>query len=687
VVQTKSFRPFFGYGSMSLWWQAGLLVILVFTAYLPALQGEFVWDDDSWTTGIAPLLDGLRGLRWMWLHVGALQQYYPLTGTTFWLDYQLWGFWTMPYHVENVLWHALAALLFWRLLVQLQVPGAWLASLLFALHPVMVESVAWITERKNVVSMVFFLASLLAYSRFAGWGKMAAADVPGEKTVGRSPDFFYRLSFFLFFCAMLAKTSAFSLPAVILLIGWWKKGRICWRTDVAPALRFVGLALALCVVTFWEERNKIGAEGMDFDATFAQRCLIAGHAFWFYLGKLIWPSNLCFIYPHWQPDPASIREWFYPLAALGVLFFVWLARGRIGRGLATALFFYAGTLFPVLGFMNAYGMRYSYVWDHWVYLSSLGVFALVAAGLASLADRLRKSSVAYGFATIVLSLLMVLSWQHAAMFINTETLWQKTLAVNPECPLALNNFSVLLYQRGDKDEAMEYCRKALQLKPNYYEARYNYGLCLMDTGHTNEAIESYRLAIQLYPNFPDALNSLGYALTAEKKTDEAIGKYQDAIRLNPYLAVAHYNLGMAFLAKGQIDRALPELRQVANLKPDFDAAFNDLANAVALNNEAWSLATNPDPGLRDGKRAVEIATIACEQTHYEQPLLVGTLAAAYAEAGRYNDAVSTGHKACALAESHGDTNRLERNQELVKLYQTHQPYHEPPTGAHGSTVH
>ena len=266
-------------------------------------------------------------LHLIWFQPTALQQYYPLTGTTFWLDYQLWKFWTLPYHVENVLLHALAALLFWRLLLRLQVPGAWLAAALFALHPVMVESVAWITERKNVLSLVLYLGALLAYLRYAqgvtGGGWRVAGGTPSQclgaadrshaaRVTGhgsrdtRHSTLFYGLAFVLFLCALLAKTTTFSLPAVILLIGWWKRGQIRWRADVLPTLPFFALALGLCAVTAWLEKYHVGAQGSDFALTFPQRCLIAGRAFWFYLGKLLWPANLCFVYPRWQPDPGVV---------------------------------------------------------------------------------------------------------------------------------------------------------------------------------------------------------------------------------------------------------------------------------------------------------------------------------------------------------------------------------------------
>ena len=247
---------------------------------------------------------------------------------------------------------------------------------------------------------------------------------------------------------MLAKTTTFSLPAAILLIGWWKRGQIRWRADVLPTLPFFALALGLCAVTAWLEKYHVGAEGSDFALTFPQRCLVAGRAFWFYLGNLFWPANLCFVYPRWQPDPGSGWQWLYPVTAIGALFTLWLARGRIGRGPVTALFFYVGTLFPVLGFMNAYGMRYSFVWDHWVYLSALGIIALVAALVVRVAEFLRTPAVVYGFGAIVLPVLALLTWRQAGMYTDMETLWRTTLAKNPDCWMAHNNLGVALADPG-----------------------------------------------------------------------------------------------------------------------------------------------------------------------------------------------------------------------------------------------
>jgi len=563
-------------------WQGGLIVLLVFLAYLPALHGGFVWDDDSWTTNLSPLFQDTSGLRLIWFQPTVLQQYYPLSGTTFWLDYQLWRFWTTPYHVENVLLHSLAALLFWRLLLRLQVPGAWLASALFALHPVMVESVAWITERKNVLSLVFYLGALLAYLRYAQGGTSGewrvASDPPLQSfrlrtastgqagtaggghapPVTRHPSLFYGLAFVLFLGALLAKTTTFSLPAAILLIGWWQRGQIRWRADVLPTLPFFALSIGLCAVTAWLEKYHLGAQGSDFALTFPQRCLIAGRAFWFYLGNLFWPANLCFVYPRWQPNPGVWWQWLYPVTAIGTLWVLWLARGRIGRGPVTALFFYVGTLFPVLGFMNAFFMRYSFVCDHWVYLSSLGLMTLVAALVVRTAEGLRTPAVVYGFAVIVLPVLLLLTWQQAGMYTDMETLWHDTLAKNPACWMAHNNLGAALTAKGQFDEAIENLRQAVQINPNYYEAQNNLGAALAAKGRFDEAIENFRKAIQINPNYPAALDNLGVALTSKGQFDEAIENYRKAIQINSNRPETFSHMGMTL---GQLGRTREAVAQ------------------------------------------------------------------------------------------------------------------------------
>ena len=669
-------------------WQGGLIVLFVFLAYLPALCGGFVWDDDAWTTGIIGLLRDTSGLRLIWFQPTALQQYYPLSGTTFWLDYQLWEFWTTPYHLENVLLHALAALLFWRLLLRLRVPGAWLASAIFAFHPVMVESVAWITERKNVLSLVFYLGAWLAYLRYkqnvAGGGWRVTGGPPSSDSgaasrpyasrftfhgspVTRHPSLFYGLAFVLFLSALLAKTTTFSLPAAILLVGWWQRGQIRWRADVLPTLPFFGVALGLSAVTAWLEEYHLCAQGSDFALTFPQRCLIAGHAFWFYLGKLFWPANLCFVYPRWQPNPGS-GQWLQPATAIGTLFALWLARGRIGRGPATALFYFVGTLFPVLGFLNAYGMRYSFVWDHWVYLSALGIIALAAALVVRVAEFLRTPAVVYGFAAIVLPVLALLTWRQAGTYTDMETLWRDTLVKNPDCWMAHNNLGLLLGNEGRMEEAMEHYHKAIRINPNFSEVQNNLGRALAEQGRLDEAMENFRKAIQIDPNNFKALDNLGIALADEGQFDEAMENYFKAIQINPNYCEAQNNLGAALTARGRFDEAMESFRKAIQINPNY---------AKALNNLAWVLAVSPDDELRNGAEAVRLAERACELTHYGKPVFIGTLAAAYAEAGRFPEAVTMAEKAEQLATTAGLTAIAAKNRQLLELYRAGKPYHEP----------
>jgi hypothetical protein len=451
----------------------------------------------------------------------------------------------------------------------------------------MVESVAWITERKNVLSLALYLGAWLAYVRYkqnvagGGWrvtggppsSDSGAASGPyasrftGHSTLDtRHSTLYYGLAFILFLGALLAKTTTFSLPAAILLIGWWQRGKIRWRADVLPTLPFFALALGLCAVTAWLEKYHVGAQGSDFDLTFPQRCLIAGHAFWFYLGNLFWPAKLCFVYPRWQPNPGSGWQWLQPVTAIGTLFTLWLARGRLGRGPVTALCFFVGTLFPVLGFMNAYGMRYSFVWDHWVYLSTLGIIALAAALVVRLAESLRKPAVVYGFAAIVLPALTLLTWRQAGMYTDMETLWRRTLARNPDSTMVHNNLGILLENQGRIEEALEHYHQAIQINPNDREA---------------------------------------------------------------------------------------------------------------LNNLALLLAASPRAEFRNGAEAVRLAERACELTHYGKPVPIGTLAAAYAECGRFPEAVTMAEKAEQLATTAGLTAVAAKNRQLLELYRAGKPYREP----------
>jgi tetratricopeptide (TPR) repeat protein len=540
----------------------GLLVLIVLLAYLPALKGGFVWDDDSWTIKLVRVLRDTSGLRSIWLEPKTMQQYYPLSGTAFWLDYQLWGFWPLPYHVEDVLLHALAALLFWRSLRSLRVPGAGMACAIFALHPMMVESAAWIAERKNVLSLCLCLGSYLAFQRYrrsadlswSGERQMLDANPPR----GTSRDaLFYLLALLMFVAAMAAKTAVCAMPAATLLLIWFRRGALRWREDVAPTIPFFAVALAMGAVTAWLEKTHVGAQGADYALTVWQRGLIAGRAFWFYLGKLLWPANLCFVYPRWQPDATDWRQWLYPATALGLLFTLWQKRIRLGRGPVTALLFFTGTLAPLLGFVNVYFMRYSFVCDHWVYLPSLGPIALASAGMSRLLERLgQRPSVKFALGGVLLLTLFALTSQRTPMYADLETLWRTTIDENPVSWVAHNNLGNALFRRARTEEAVSHFQRAIELKPDLAEAYTSLGVAQGSAGHIDQAIANFKQAIRVAPDYAEAYYDLGIALNRTGQTDEAIRQFQEAIRLKPGFSAAKSSLHST-LARRRHDGSAP----------------------------------------------------------------------------------------------------------------------------------
>jgi protein O-mannosyl-transferase len=697
-----------------------LLVAVTLLAYLPGLTGKFVWDDDAWTSNLSRLTGNWSGLLTMWSNPRALQQYYPLTGTTFWIDHQLWGDWTLPYHVENVLLHACAAVLLWRLLWRLAVPGAWLAAAVFALHPVMVESAGWITERKNVLSLVLYLGALLAYARFAQCWQAAEGSTdtqcgpspcplpvkrgeggrrPGEgEARACSAKWHYGVALLLFLCAYLSKATAFSLPAVLLLLAWWKRGHIRWREDVLPSLPFFAVAIGLGLVTANIETKRLCTNPLDWGFSLPERCLIAGRAFWFYIGKLFWPANLCFLYPRWQLDARSLIQCLYPISAAAALLGLWLARGRIGRGPATALFFYAGTLFPVMGFINAYGMRYSFVWDHWTYLSSLGLIALAAALMASAADRLRLPALLPVAAAILLPVLAVLTWQQSGMYADLDTLWRTTLARNPRAFLAHNNVGLALLEQGQMDEAVAHFRKALEAHPGFAEAHSNLGNALFRQARLDDAIIEFQRAVQLDPRLAGARNNLGLALLEKGRADDALAQFFKALEVRPDIADIYNNMGTALRQLGRLTDAVYCCEKSLELQPGSALAWCNLGvtlalqgNAAAainaferslalqpenlqlLNNLAWALATSPESSVRNGARAVDAAQKAERLSGGKDPWVLGTLAAAYAEAGRFPEAIAAAQRALELAMVQTNSAHAEALRTHIRLYEAGSP--------------
>jgi len=574
-------------------WSAAVLVpalgvvLLTLVAYLPALTNGFVWDDDDYVTANATLRS-LAGLGRIWLEPGAVPQYYPLTFTSLWLNYQIGGLDPFGYHLANVLLHAANAVLAALALGSLSIPGAWLAAALFAVHPVHVESVAWVSERKNVLSGVLYLGALLAYLRFLAADRRATAWLAGAG--GTSPATrvaIYVLSLALFGAGLLAKTVVCTLPAAILLIIWWKRGRVSIR-DVALLSPFFALGAGLAFVTIAMERQHVGAVGGDWDLSFAERCLIAGRAVWFYLGKLFWPGTLTFIYPRWTLDLSSPWQLAFPvgvLAAAGALFAL---APRTGRGPLVALLFFVATLGPALGFVNAFPMRYSFVADHFQYLASLGPIALGAALATTAARRLGVGrvgeparAIAIVAAGALLVVLAILTARQARSYRDLPTLWTDTLAKNPDAWMAHNNLGLLLLEAGDVAPAMEHFRAAIAVKPDDAFARNNLGRALAAQGRLPEAVTALGEAVHLEPANAEAWSNLGNALAQQGRYPEAIGAYQRAIQSRPRFADPHSNLGNVLFLTGRTDDAIASYTAAVRLDPGFADAHQNLGIALA----------------------------------------------------------------------------------------------------------
>ena len=439
------------------WRLIAVLIALTLAAYAPVYQTGFIWDDDDYITGNKTLHD-LKGLERIWFDRHANPQYYPLVHSSFWIEFHLWGLNPLGYHLVNAALHAVNVVLLLSVLRRLNVPGAFWAAGLFAVHPVMVESVAWVTERKNVLSAFFYLCSFWALLRF--WPPEEAEPQPGGRWR------YYALALLLFAAALCSKTVACSLPAAFLLVRWWKRGTLS-RRDAWMTAPFFALGLVLALNTAILEKQQVGAAGTEWNFSAVERLLIAGRALWFYLGKLVWPSKLTFIYPRWQIDSQTWWQYLYPLAALGAIGVLWALRRRLGRGPLTAALFFAGTLLPALGFFNVYPMRYSFVADHFQYLASVGLLALAGAAIefarSHFAANLSRPIVAAsGLALIVLA---AITCRQIGVYQDLQTLWSDTVAKNPSCWLAHNNLGVVLEGHGQFDEAIEHYRKTLEWDP------------------------------------------------------------------------------------------------------------------------------------------------------------------------------------------------------------------------------
>jgi len=701
-----------------IWLFSLALIVATAVAYLPAWNGKPIWDDNAHIT--QPELRSWHGLVEVWTQVGATQQYYPLVHSVFWTEQKLWGDSVLGYHLINIFLHGFAAIVLLQILLRLKVPGAWLAAGLFALHPVQVESVAWISEIKNTLSGLFFFCSILAYLNF---------DQNRSRVA-----YFGSLALFLF--GLMCKTAIAPLPAIILAVLWWRRGRLRLRDDVVPSLPFFGLGICAGLFTAWVERNFVGAHGTAFQLSILQRCLIAARDFWFYLFKLLWPVKLTFIYPRWQISGAIWWQYLFPLTLILLLALIWRLRKKNRGPLAAALVF-LGLLFPAFGFINVYPFIYSFVADHFQYLACVAPLTLVAAGITIALDSVAPGKIflrATVYAVLLLT-LGLLSWRQSRDYHDIETLWRTTIARNPDCWMAYSNLGSFLSGRGNVDEAIRDFRKALELWPNQSRDHNNLGKALVQKDRIAEAMDHFQTALRISPDDPDTESNIGAALLQQGDLDEAMSHLRRAVEKWPRHAQAHINLGNALLQKreaddaiaeyqktlalpfdhaeslysignalrqkGDVEEAIIQYRTAIALRPDYANAHNNLANALrqtgrleeavheyeaalksepgsilAQNNLAWLLATSSNASVRDGAKAVRLAEQADRLSGGNDPIILHTLAAAYAENRQFPGAVEAAQRALELADANGITALAESLRSKIALYQAGSAYHD-----------
>ncbi|MCE0497563.1 MAG: tetratricopeptide repeat protein [Methylacidiphilales bacterium] len=558
-------------------WLWGLtLVIAVFVTYQPVWYAGFIWDDDIHLTA-SPCIVGPLGLKEIWTTSAA--GICPLTFTTFWVVHALWGLAPLPYHLVSLFFHSTCAVLLWRILRGLQVPGAWLGAALWALHPLQVESVAWISETRNTQSCLFYLLTILFFVRW-----LKARNLDGKPGASLT----YGLMLLFTALAMASKFSTVVLPAVLCLCAWWVESRWSWRNLLRLAPVFV-ISVVASVLSIWTQGlQKATALDPQFARTWQERLVTVGDVVWFYLGKLGWPHPLIFIYPRWQIDAEWWVSYLPLLSVIVVMFLLWLKRETWSRPWFFAFAYFLVTLSPFLGLIDQGFWRYSFVEDHLQYLAGMGPLALVGMGLAGFSDVMApgRQQLQSTLCATLLLILGALSWYRVWAYENEEALWTDTLTKNPNCWVGHNNLGLALFQKGQVDEAIAQYQKALDLNPNNTDALGNLALAFKQRGQLDEAIALYQKILGINHNNAKAHNNLGNIFLKKGLPDAALAHYQKALEIDPSFAEAHNNLGLALYQRRQVGEAMAQFQEALRLKPDYADAQKNLGAAQAIMRQA-----------------------------------------------------------------------------------------------------
>jgi tetratricopeptide (TPR) repeat protein len=642
-----------------------IIALAAFLAYLPSINGGFVLDDDL-LLAKNELIKASDGLCKLWCTTESLE-YYPVSYSTHWIEWRLWGKNPTGYHVTNLILHVVEALLIWVILRKLSFTGAFLAAMIFAVHPVNVESVAWIAQRRNVAAMLFFLLSILWYLKLEipslslqnGLYRIATLHAP------RFSLLCYWLSLAAFMLAMLSKGSAAVLPVLLLGIVWWL--RSLTRRDLVRIAPFFLLAVVLTGVNIWFQTH--GTDIKIRNADFTERLLGAGGVVWFYLYRALLPIDLAFIYPQWHIEAGNPLWWLPLLAVLAITTVLW----RYGKGWSRPLLFAWGffcvSLVPVMGFTDVGFMKYSLVADHYQHIAIIGVIALLSAGFSAWHQGMRGAiaRTATVLAIVAVGTLTFMTWRQSGIYRDAMTLYQDTLNKNPECWMAHYGLGLGLFKTGRPQEEIKQYEQALRLKPDYAEAHNNLGAALADIGQPEEAIEHYEQALRLKPDYPEAHYNLGYALANAGRLQEAIEHYEQALRLKPDYANAHNNLGNALKSTGHYQEAIEHLRQALRLSPDSIEAHNNLGATLAQSGRY--------------EEAIE---------YFEQALRLKpdftnvyyNLALVYASTQQSSEAIGAAQKGLELARSQGQGVQAKQIEDWLNAYRlnlSNSPNVSPPS--------
>ena len=538
------------------------LCLLAGVCYLPAmLWGGFVWDDFIWYQSEAVLEWSGLGAIWSWPSIIERERHYwPLTYTTFWLEHKIWGLEPAGYHTVNVLLHLFNSVLLWRLLLRLALPGPWVVAAVFAAHPLHVESVAWIIERKDVLSGLFYLTAVLVWLRF----------------LEQPRPWRYGLALLLFVAGLLSKSVVVTLPAALLIVQWWKAGRVTGK-DLQRLAPFFLVALLITAGDLYS----YDSGRHDLDYSWPERLLIASRALWFYAGKLVWPTDLSVIYPRWNISLGDPWAWVYPAAALALAAVLWFTRHRIGRGPLAGALFFAVTLSPALGFMNYGYMSYSLVADRFQYLAGIGVMAVIIGAAMRGAGRLpgRSRMGAMGLLVVVLALLGTTTWRQADLYRDDVTFFNHIISLNPTARNAHRNLSLGLIKAGRLEEALAAATIASEQRPDEARSYSLLGRILEDLQRMEEAEENYQRVLELNPRNREALKYLATAYFNQKRYQEALDLYRKLAEVEPDNAKTHNNIGAAHYYLGRSEAAIRSFKHALSLDPTLEGARTGLEEA------------------------------------------------------------------------------------------------------------